>query len=60
MPASEKLVMLAVLTTLMPGFDTAGIVTVDVALTGGPVGGCPVAVPTLVMLPRSTSACVVV
>ena len=38
----------------------AGIDTVDVAVTFGPLGGVPVAVPVLVMLAASTSAWVVV
>ena len=44
----------------MAGLWTPGIVSEDESVTGGPVGGVPLAVPVFVMLPRSTSACVVV
>ena len=52
--------MLADLTSFMAGFCSAGTVRVDGSVTAGPVGGSPLAVPVLVMPPRSTSAWVVV
>jgi hypothetical protein len=69
-PDAEKLVTLADFTTLMAldvGVDvptlpgaTAGIVSEDVAVTTGPVGGVPVAVPVLLSEPLVTSVEVVV
>ena len=59
-PAAEKLSMLADFTKPMLGLGAAGMVTEDVSVTGGPVGGVPVAVPVLVTDPASTSAWVVV
>ncbi len=52
--------MSAVFTSVMVGSCVPGIVTVDGRLMGGPLGGVPLAVPVLVMLPRSMSAWVVV
>jgi hypothetical protein len=40
--------------------EWAGIETEDVAVTLGPLGGVPVAVPVLLMRPAVTSAAVVV
>ncbi len=60
MPGAEKLVMLADLVRPMAADWADDSVTVDVAETAGPAGGVPFAVPVLVMLPRSTSAWVVV
>ena len=48
--------MLADFTKVIAGFCAAGMVTVEVSETVGPVGGVPVAVPVFVMPPRSTSA----
>ena len=59
-PATVKLPMLADLTRPMAGFWVAGTVVVEVSVTGGPVGGVPVAVPVLVTAPASRSAWVVV
>ena len=50
---------LADLTKVIRGL-VAGMVTEEVAVTVGPVGGVPVAVPVLVIAPASTSAWVVV
>ena len=44
---------------VIDGVRVAGMVTVDVAVTGGPVGGVPDAVAVFVTPPRSTSAWVV-
>ncbi len=52
--------MLADFCSPIDGLCESGIVTVDVAVTVAPVGEMPEAVPMLVMLPRSTSSCVVV
>ncbi len=52
--------ILADLTTEMPGVWVAGMLKADEAVTVVPAGGVPVAVPVLLMLPRSTSAWVVV
>ena len=60
MAGAAKLVMFADFTTPMAGASTAVTVTEDWAETGAPVGGVPVAVPVLVMLPLSTSVWVVV
>ena len=50
MPAAAKLVRLAVLTRLRPGFWAAATVTVESEVTAGPLGGSPDAVAVLVML----------
>ena len=53
--------MLADFTRAMAGLaGVAGTVSDDVAVTFGPVGGVPVAVPVLEREPASTSAWVVV
>ena len=59
-PGAAKLAMLADLVIPMAGPWVAGMVTDDCAVIADPVGGVPVAVPVLVMLPRSRSAWVVV
>ena len=60
MPGAEKLVMLADFTMAMFGVWVPGMVSEAGAVTWVPAGEVPVAVPVLVMLPRSTSAWVVV
>ncbi len=47
-------------TMAIEGVCLAGMVTEDVAVTFGPLGGVPVAVPVLDIEPAFTSACVVV
>src|ERR1700750_121059 len=59
-PAAVNVVVSAVFAMVMPGLSVAGMVTVDVCVTSGAVGGVPVAVPVFVTDPLSTSACVVV
>ena len=59
-PAAEKLVMLADLTRVMAGRLGGRDGHRRGAVTAGPVGGVPVAVPVLVIAPASTSAWVVV
>ena len=59
-PAAEKLAMLADFTKPIAGVWVAVTVVVSWPVTGGPVGGVPVAVPVLVIEPASTSAWVVV
>src|ERR1700744_2330852 len=59
-PAAEKPVGTAGFTSPIEGLCTPGTVTVDWAVTAAPVGGVPVAVPVLVMWPRSTSVWLVV
>src|ERR1700744_3183498 len=59
-PAAVKLAGSADLARGMAGVCVAVIVTVDWAVTPGPLGGGPVAVPVLGRLPASTSAWVVV
>jgi hypothetical protein len=54
------LTTLALFTRLTAGVSDAGMVSEDVTVTAGPVGGVPLAVPVLEMDPASTSACVVV
>ena len=58
LPAGGKTPVLASLVTVMPLFGVLGTVAVPVAVTGGPLGGVPVAVTTLVVLPAATSAAV--
>jgi hypothetical protein len=59
-PGDEYIVTFALFTTLTAGVSIASIVNEDVAMTPGPVGGVPLAVPVLEIDPASTSACVVV
>jgi len=47
-------------TTVRAGDWTAGIVSEELSVTFGPVGGVPVAEPVLEIDPASMSACVVV
>ena len=60
MPGAENESMLAVLTTEMDGFCSAGMHSEDVSVTCSPLGGVPVAVPVLHSEPWSTSLWVVV
>jgi hypothetical protein len=60
-PGVVKLVEVDVLVRAIAGCCAAGTVTVDVAVTVCPEAATvPEAVPVLVTLPRSMSACVVV
>src|SRR5580765_4365811 len=59
-PAAEKLLTLADLTMPMAGVGADVTVSLDVAVTGAPVGGVPDAVAVLTTWPASTSAWVVV
>ena len=52
--------MLAVFTIEIAGVRVPGMTSDDVSVTTAPNGEVAVAVPVLEMLPRSTSACVVV
>ncbi len=47
-------------TMAIEGCGAKGIFNVEVPVTGGPLGGVPVAVPVLDIEPAFTSACVVV
>ena len=60
-PGAEKLVDVGRLVDRdAPGSGWPGRSVEDVAVTAGPAGGVPVAVPVLVIEPASTSAWVVV
>jgi hypothetical protein len=64
-PVPEKLVTPADLTrpiagVLFDGVVETGMVSEELAVTHGPLGGVPLTVPVLEMLPALTSACVVV
>ena len=52
--------MLAVLSIPIEGLWVAGMVRLSLAVTVGPLGGVPAAVPVLLIDPASTSAWVVV
>src|SRR5262249_38926768 len=59
-PTASKVVGLADFTSVISGLATAETVVDDSSSTSVPSGAVPVAVPVLLIEPRSTSACVVV